>query len=319
MSDYRPSVSVCLPVYNGENYVHETIISILEQTFEDFELIISDNASTDRTEEICRDASGRDRRVRYFRANVNRGLVWNFNRLFELAGAPYLVWIGHDDMMGQEYLARCVGALNQDSGAVLAYTNANYIDDKGSVIKQLDFENPGSSVKPCVRFSNILYDRKCDPICGLMRTEVLKQTRLHQGFADCDRVLLAEMGLRGRFSLVPEHIFSRRMHAEQSTTKYKDLRKRTVFYDPAKAGQLFFPVLLEHMALFSAIRRAKLPLGERLRCHKSLLRWLWDWHVWRHAEELREGVLSTIKRYLSEDQVRRLKAAKRRFSKAWFA
>ena len=76
---------------------------------------------------------------------------------------------------------------------------------------------------------------------------------------------------------------------------------------------------MEAMALFSAIHRAKLPLGERLRCHKFLLRWLWERHVWHHAEELRNGVLSTIKRYLSEDQVRRLKAAKRRFSQAWFS
>jgi glycosyltransferase involved in cell wall biosynthesis len=68
MSDCRPLVSICLPVYNGEKYVREAITSILEQTFKDFELIISDNASTDRTHEIGRDASERDRRVRYFRA-----------------------------------------------------------------------------------------------------------------------------------------------------------------------------------------------------------------------------------------------------------
>lgn len=317
MSDYRPSVSICLPVYNGEDYVREAITSILEQTFEDFELIISDNASTDRTREFCRDASGRDRRVRYFRADVNRGLVWNFNRLFELAEGPYLVWLAHDDVMGKEYISRCVEALKQNSGAVLAFANANYIDDKGSVIKRLDFENSGSSGRPSERLSNILHDAMCDPICGLMRAEVLKQTRLHGGFADSDRVLLVEMGLRGRFSLVPEHVFSRRMHAEQSHRKNKDLRERTVSMDPTKAGKVFYPVLLEDMALFSAIRRAKLPLGERLRCHKALLRWIWERREYL-LEDLHEGALSTIKSHLSEDQVRRLKAAKRRFSKARF-
>jgi glycosyltransferase involved in cell wall biosynthesis len=314
MSDYRPSVSICLPVYNGENYVRAAIASVLGQNFEDFELIISDNASTDRTQEICQDASRRDRRVRYFRADVNRGLVWNFNRLFELAEGSYLVWLGHDDVMGKEYIGRCVEALKQDSGAVLAYTYANYIDDKGSVIKRLDFENSGSSERPCVRLSNILYDAKCDPICGLMRTEVLKQTRLFGAYADCDRVLLAEMGLRGRFSLVPEHIFSRRMHAEQSTTKYRDLRERTVFYDPAKAGKVFFPRLLEYRALFSAIRRAKLPFGERLRCQKALLKWIWEC-CGDLLGGLRYEALSKIKSHLSEDHVRRLKAAKRRFAK----
>ena len=73
MSDYRPSVSICLPVYNGENYVREAITSILEQTFEDFELIISDNASTDGTGEICRDAATRDPRVRYIAPRLTVG------------------------------------------------------------------------------------------------------------------------------------------------------------------------------------------------------------------------------------------------------
>jgi glycosyltransferase involved in cell wall biosynthesis len=290
MSNYRPSVSICLPVYNGENYVREALTSALDQTFEDFELIISDNASTDRTHEICRDASGQDRRVRYFRADANRGLVWNYNRLFELARAPYLVYLGHDDVMEKEYVGRCVEALKQDPGAVLAYTNANYIDHTGSVIKRLDFDNSGSSERPCCRFDDILHDGMCDPVCGLLRREVLEQTRLYQGFADCDRVLLAEMGLRGRFSLVPECLFSRRQHAEQSHRKYKDARERTVFLDPTKAGKVIDPELLEYMALFSAIRRAKLPLGERLRCHKVLLRWIWRRGRYRREQHKRIAV-----------------------------
>ena len=221
--------------------------------------------------------------------------------------------------MGKEYIGRCVKALKQDSGAVLAFANANYIDDKGSVIKRLDFENSGSSGRPSERLNHILDERECNPICGLMRREVLKQTRLHGGFADSDRVLLAEMGLRGRFSLVPEHLFSRRMHAEQSHRKYKDLRERTVSMDPTKAGKVFFPVLLEDMALFSAICRAKLPLGERLRCHKALLRWIWETPRPSPRRPTRRSMVSTIKSHLSEDQVRRLKAAKRRFLKAWFS
>ncbi len=318
MSDYRPSVSICLPVYNGENYVLEAITSVLEQTFEDFELIISDNASTDRTQEICRDASERDRRVRYFRADANRGLAWNFNRAFELATGRYLVWFAHDDVMHHEYVGRCVEALKQDSGAVLAFANATYIDDKGRVIRQLNFDNSSASERPCQRFHNILHDGMCDPICGLMRTEILKKTRLHQGFADSDRVLLVEMGLRGRFSLVTEHLFSRREHAQGATIKYPDARARTLVFDPTKAGKLFFPLQLEGMALFSAIRRARLPLGERLRCQKSLLGWIWERRDWLR-EELRAPLVSTIERYLPEHQVRRLKAAKRRLLKPWFS
>ena len=318
MSHYRPSVSICLPVYNGENYVREAITSILDQSFEDLELIISDNASTDGTGEICRDAAARDSRVRYCRAEVNRGLAWNHNRAFELARSPYVAWIGHDDLMSKHYIYRCVEALEKDAGAVLAFAGYHYIDDKGSVIARINMVNPGSSQRPSERFRGVLYESGCHPIYGVMRSEILKQTRLHQGFAESDRTLLVEMGLRGGFNFVPEYLFSRRDHAQRNFRRYEDLRERTLIFDSAKAGKLFFPVLMEATALLSAIHRAKLPLGERLRCHRFLLRWLWDHHVWRHAEELPEGVLSTIERYLSADQVRGLKAAKRRV-KAWFS
>src|SRR5262245_39362496 len=76
----RPQVSVCLPVYNGENYIHEAIQSVLEQTFTDFELIISDNASTDGTAAICLAAAAGDPRVHYSRAEQNGGLAFNHNR-----------------------------------------------------------------------------------------------------------------------------------------------------------------------------------------------------------------------------------------------
>ena len=307
-----PSVSICVPVYNGENYLRQAIDSILDQTHKDFELIISDNASTDRTSEICREALARDRRVRYFRAPVNGGLAWNFNHAFHLARGNYLVWLGHDDLMGKEYLARCVDALNGDSAAVLSYTNSNYIDHKGEVIKKVEPDNPGSFKNASRRFRAVLYDWMCDPICGVMKTQVLRQTRLFGVYADNDRVLLAEMALRGRFRLVPEYLFSRRQHAGQSTLLYRNLRDRTVFYDTSKKGRLLFPVALEVIGLFSAIHRAKLTLGERADASRFLLRWLWYHRGANFRDEVREGVLFIIKRCLSEEQLRVLKSVKRR-------
>src|SRR6516225_9483787 len=106
MTTRSPQVTVCLPVYNGQNYVGDAIRSVLGQTFEDFELVISDNASTDGTAEICRRAAARDPRVRYFRADTNRGLAWNHNHAFALAGGRYVMWMGHDDVLAAEYLSR---------------------------------------------------------------------------------------------------------------------------------------------------------------------------------------------------------------------
>jgi glycosyltransferase involved in cell wall biosynthesis len=316
MSLHCPTVSICLPVYNGQPFVREAINSILEQTFHDFELIISDNASTDATAHICSDAAARDSRIHYYRAEVNRGLAWNHNRTFALARGRYVAWIGHDDLLGPEYISRCVQALEEDSGPVLCYPAIHYIDECNRVIDgtylkdpSAGHRNPGNCASPSSRFHNILCDNLCHAVFGVMKKEVLQQTGLHGGFAASDRVLLAEMALRGRFNLIPEYLFSRRVHAERTTRKYSGLRERTIIFDPAKAGKAFSPSILEASAHFSALCRAKLPLKERLRCYKLLLRWLWT----SRRHDLWEDIRERIKLYLSEAQFRALKAAKRRF------
>ena len=97
MATDGPRVSIGLPVYNGDNYLAETLDSILAQTFTDFELIISDNGSTDRTEAICRRYAAQDHRVRYVRNPSNLGAARNYKRAFELARGEYFKWNGHDD------------------------------------------------------------------------------------------------------------------------------------------------------------------------------------------------------------------------------
>ena len=116
MDERVAAVSVGLPVYNGARYLPAAIDSLLSQTFEDFELIISDNGSTDETERICRGYAARDPRVRYVRSDVNRGLLWNFRNVLELARAPRFKWMAHDDICAPEFLRRCMEELDADLG-----------------------------------------------------------------------------------------------------------------------------------------------------------------------------------------------------------
>jgi glycosyltransferase involved in cell wall biosynthesis len=306
MSVERPTVSVCLPVYNGERYVRDAINSVLGQTFTDFELVVSDNGSTDKTEEICRSFAAADPRVRYHRANVNRGLAWNFNTAFALATGRYLTWLAHDDVMAREYVERCVETLEADSGAVLCFSNGTHVDEKGAVVKAIAPDNDGEAHSPSERFKKIIrLEHACDAVFGLMRRDVLRQTRLHGPYADSDRVLLAEMGLRGRFRLLRECLYSRRVHA-QRTTKVYDLRERTLIFDPTKAGKTFFPFALKVQGFVSAVHRARLPLLERYRCCRHLARWLWAWRG-RLWEDGVEGLKLPLKRHLSDYRIAQLK------------
>lgn len=89
MNRKQPQVSIGMPVYNGEQFLKDALDSILAQTFDNFELIISDNTSTDNTQEICKAYSAKDQRICYYRNEKNLGAAWNFNRVFELARGEY--------------------------------------------------------------------------------------------------------------------------------------------------------------------------------------------------------------------------------------
>lgn len=292
-----PRVSICLPIYNGERHVRETIGSVLGQTFDDFELVISDNASTDSTPRICEGIALADSRVKYTRAARNRGLAWNFNQAFALARGHYVLWIGHDDLLAPDYVRTCVDALDRDPQAALCFANVNYIDLHGNLIQRVELSNPGASDSRAERFASILDDPRCDPVCGLIRRDFLLRTGLHRGYADSDRVLLAELGFQGRFLHLPDFLFSRRVHQQQATTQFPDRWDRTLVFDPAKAGTAINPWWSEALDLLGTIRRARLPRDERLRCYKFLYWWC---NVHRHffAQDLHRSAQLLFRRAL---------------------
>jgi glycosyltransferase involved in cell wall biosynthesis len=283
VSDHTPRVTIGLPVYNGADYLAPAIDSLLAQTFQDFELIIADNASTDATESICRERAARDARIRYVRHAHNLGAMRNFNYVVEAARAPYFKWAAHDDMHEPEYLARCVEVLDRDSSVVLAHARARDIDAHGnSVTTATDDVDAASRAAP-IRFRHLcVIDHSCVALFGVMRIDVLRTTPLHGDYAGCDRVLLAELGLAGRFHHVPEQLFVRRQHGDRSVTRHRDPRSRGEWFDPAQAGNVA-PTFLKILEGYrSAIRRARISPVDKWLCHAVLLSW-----VRKHRTELR--------------------------------
>src|SRR4051794_2178436 len=129
MTSKEPVLSIGLPVYNGEQYLVSTLESIIAQSFTNFELIISDNGSTDATPEICQRFAMHDPRIRYFRNPNNLGSAKNYVRVFELARGKYFKWNGHDDPLAPDLLERCVSILEQDETIVLAFGKMHGIDE----------------------------------------------------------------------------------------------------------------------------------------------------------------------------------------------
>lgn len=113
-------LSIGVPVFNGEPYLAQSLEAILRQTFTNLEVIVSDNASTDRTGEICRSYAARDKRIRYSRSLTNIGLLPNFRRVLELASGEYFMWAACDDYWSPNYVETLVACLEQNPDAVLA-------------------------------------------------------------------------------------------------------------------------------------------------------------------------------------------------------
>jgi glycosyltransferase involved in cell wall biosynthesis len=219
-----PMVSVGMPVYNGEKYLRQALNSLLAQDYEDFELIISDNGSTDRTREICLEYAGSDQRIRYYRAEANQGAAWNYNQVFALAQGAYFKWAAHDDECLPRFLSRCVETLEQASASVvLVYPKSELIDAEGKVIGLdqdcLETRRP----RPHQRFADLLRNvSKASTVFGLIRAEALRKTRLIDRFIASDYVLLGELALLGELWEIPDVLFRRRFHPEISAkpTRY---------------------------------------------------------------------------------------------------
>jgi glycosyltransferase involved in cell wall biosynthesis len=270
MSNYKPWVSIGLPVYNGERYLAEALDSLLGQTFEDFELIICDNASTDSTQQICYSYADKDKRIRYFHTPVNLGAAVNFRRTFELSSGQYFKWATYDDLHGPTFLERCVDVLDRESSFVLAYPKAKLIDASGRVISHYDDCLHLQSSEASERFIHLMQNiRLCNVQYGLVRSAILKKTALMGAFIGSDRPLLAELALFGKFWEIPEFLFYRRLHSSAYSSQ-KDTSALLEFHDPKIKYRSPLTTWRHLWADLLAITRAPLDLGEK----GALLRFL---------------------------------------------
>lgn len=294
-----PRVSIGLPVYNGQRYLAKAIESILAQTYGDFELIISDNASTDATEEICRGLTEGDGRVQYHRALTNRGLAWNFNHVFELSTGEYFKWAAHDDLLEPRYLEACVAALDAAGpDVVMAYPLTRYVDENGVTLYS------ERSLADITFWRLLDLPASVIPIFihGLIRRDALRRTRLMGAFVSSDVVLARELRLLGRFVEVPEELFVFRHHSPKSVDRRDRQSKQgeTAYIDPAAAEKRVMPSARVLKETLKAIGRTPMSPAVRLACYASVGRLV----AGRLARKVFSGsVLGWLRRELSRDSV----------------
>mgnify|MGYP000080977274 CR=1 FL=1 len=283
-SSLIPRVGIGMPVYNGERYLEETLKATLSQTYEDFELIIADNASTDRTEEICREYQAKDSRIRYIRNPVNLGASKNYSVCFEPSRSEYFRWANADDLPELDLVEKCLKELDANPSAVLVYGRTKIIDENGVLLDQyadnLDLREPTASSRfiRCltdIGLSNVLY--------GLMRREPLSHTALFGNYLASDINLIAELTLYGTYHELPDYLFSRRMHPDCSSWDRSDEDRQKNFWDPSKS-KLLMQAWRSAYEYCSAVARAPLSLSEK----RKLFYYLCKHTYWRRDNMVKD-------------------------------
>lgn len=268
-----PRLSIGLPVYNGERFLRFTLDSLLGQTYTDFELIITDNASTDDTRLICLDYAARDPRIHYHRNTENIGAAANFNRAFDLARGELFKWAAADDIISPDFLERCIQVLDQNPDIILAYSKVDRINSSGEIDGTYDYPMRVDHPSPAVRFADlILVNHFCVAVFGVIRREVLAQTPLIGKYVGSDRVLLAELGLRGKQFEISDYLFHRRDHPQTSGRLF-NIYNRLAWFDPSRRQTLNLVNWKVGVEYARALRRVSLASSERRKANQALLRW----------------------------------------------
>ena len=263
----KPTVSIGLPVFNGENYVGECIEAILSQTYSDFELIIADNASTDSTLSICEDFACRDSRIRILYSNVNRGAAWNYNRTFHTAEGKYFKWAAHDDVHASEFVERCIEPLESNDDVVLCFPRFRFVGHDGGDLGDYEFPVDTETASKCDLFR--LYaggGHIVQEIFGLFRSAALRGTPLIGPYVGSDLILLGRLALAGRFVQVPEVLFYHREHDERSAVASESNQAFTAWYDSRKSGRFAMPRWRRVFESARSVFAYPMPLRERFQC-----------------------------------------------------
>ena len=214
----------------------------------------------------------RDSRIRYVRNEKNLGAAFNYNQTFELSYGKYFKWAAGDDVCAPDYLAKCVAVLDRHPEVILCYPKTTIIDENGKHIKEYHDGLDLRIQNVRERFSLALRrKRKCNAVFGLIRSEVLRQTRKIGNFIASDGVLLMELTLYGQFYEIPEHLFFRRDHAKASSNS-KSQEILLEFFDPKKKRKIsmvYWTLLIQHLAI---IQRTQVKFSLKVLLLLSVLR-----------------------------------------------
>ncbi|RDJ32162.1 MAG: glycosyltransferase family 2 protein [Crenarchaeota archaeon] len=232
-----PKICIGLPVYNGEKFIRNAIDSLLAQTYTNFEIIISDNGSNDKTELICKEYVKKDCRVKYKRHKKNMGGIWNFNYVLEEAKSEYFMWAGVDDVWSSKFLEKNIVFLESNKkyvgsiGEVITYNSISkeLIFEKEKYVKDKNFEH----VHPIIgdygkKVNFILKFCRASLIYGIFNRKVLKNSFIKNYFPTWDLAVILNIVKNGDIQVIPDVVLYRYVRDNPSPSKIKRLLDQNI-------------------------------------------------------------------------------------------
>ena len=267
-----PKISIGMATYNAEETIGASIESLLGQTFADFELIVSDNASTDLTREVVENLAQQDRSIRYVRQPENAGANPNYTYVAQIARGAFFKWATSSDWCAPTFLERCLDELLTHDDTVLVTPRTRLFQTSLSMAQDYALDIDLLDDAPSARLARLISTLALNnAMNGLIRMSALRGTRLMEPYFSADIVLVGHLALLGKFRLLDERLFYRRM----------DIKTATALQDRASKWRHLYPQLSARTLLQGSKRQvgwvrtvlsAPMPIGERLRSLECVAR-----------------------------------------------
>lgn len=261
-----PLVSIGMPVYNGEKYIEDALESLLAQDHPNIELVISNNASTDRTAAICQEYAERYSHIKLISQPRNIGASGNFRAVVDAATGEYFMWAAHDDLWSPNYVSACVAVLQRHQRYALCASTVHFIDESGSIVNRT-FENldttSRSTPESC---AHILEQDFWCAIYGVMRIESARRAPIERPSFGMDVAALIHICMMGKLACQTDCTFYYRLFSNKTPESMMEV------FDPYRATKIVYPWSEIAIESLSAAIRSNLSWLERIQCCYAILR-----------------------------------------------
>lgn len=260
-----PSVGIGLPVYNNVKFISNTLDSLLNQTYPNIFIYLSDDCSTDGTNAICELYAQKDKRIIYSQTEKNTGGIDNHLKVLKVATTDYFMFARGHEIFSPTLIEDGVKVLEKEKNVILAFATPKWIDEENNIMANKHFsyyDTKGMDV--VIRCAFALWGRP-EYFYGLMRKNEIRKIKLFNGFLATDALTMLELALLGGFAHTCTSSRYRRYHYVNETYKKANQRYKKTYSQHINFFDILFPYARTVINMFKAIKKSKIKFSDKIK------------------------------------------------------